>query len=289
MKNKLQQNLNNLINNKSILTGLGVVFLSIVIVYMTNGFFPIWLVAIAVIFLYVVYMFYLILNRLQDHRHRLLIYRNEIIAQTQALMHIHQNVNVKGYIPPMIPWSASPDFVSIIIQQILFREPRFILELGSGGSTVVLATLIKERDLNVRLISIDHDEYYANQTREHLKFNNLNDYVDVQGRPLKKYEIAADKYNWYTWDEEGPEEIDMLIVDGPPGAINKQSRYPALPVLEKDLREGASILVDDADRPDEITMISRWIREFDCYKAMEWETDKGTVEIIYAPTEGTSD
>jgi hypothetical protein len=47
------------------------------------------------------------------------------------------------------------------------------------------------------------------------------------------------------------DEIDLLLVDGPPGSLGEMARYPALHVLESQLASNAVVILDDADRPDE--------------------------------------
>jgi hypothetical protein len=53
--------------------------------------------------------------------------------------------------------------------------------------------------------------------------------------------------------------VDLLLVDGPGFG---DSRYPALPVLRAVLAPGATVLVDDVDRPDEQAVLARWSEEF---------------------------
>jgi hypothetical protein len=46
-------------------------------------------------------------------------------------------------------------------------------------------------------------------------------------------------------------EIDLVLVDGPPGSIREMARYPALHVLESQLAPNAVVILDDADLPDD--------------------------------------
>jgi hypothetical protein len=56
-------------------------------------------------------------------------------------------------------------------------------------------------------------------------------------------------------------EIDLLLVDGPPGSAGTQARYPALPVLSDRLADGAIVVLDDFSRADETTIVERWCAE----------------------------
>ena len=70
---------------------------------------------------------------------------------------------------------------------------------------------------------------------------------------------------WFQWYEVDAfrdlNEIDLLLVDGPPGSLGETARYPALHVLESRLAPNAVVILDDADRPDEQGIVRRWITD----------------------------
>ena len=100
----------------------------------------------------------------------------------------------------------------------------------------------------------------------------VGDGVVVVEAPLLEHPAADERLGWY--DEAavaagldmafGGEPIDLLIVDGPPAfaAGHGTSRYPALPVLRKRLAPGATVVLDDIERPGEQVVLERWEREF---------------------------
>ena len=55
-------------------------------------------------------------------------------------------------------------------------------------------------------------------------------------------------------------DFGMVICDGPPGDT-KGGRYGMLPIMSDRLRSGCVILLDDADRADEIAITKRWKKE----------------------------
>ena len=61
------------------------------------------------------------------------------------------------------------------------------------------------------------------------------------------------------------EPVDLLVVDGPPAdtADKVLARYPALPVVHPRLAPGATVVLDDVERPGEQEVLTRWEREFD--------------------------
>jgi predicted O-methyltransferase YrrM len=73
--------------------------------------------------------------------------------------------------------------------------------------------------------------------------------------------MEGKKWKWYSADTVTahlPDVIDMVFVDGPPSAVQRLSRYPALPVLLPRLRSGSMVLLDDAHRPDEQEILRLW-------------------------------
>ena len=67
----------------------------------------------------------------------------------------------------------------------------------------------------------------------------------------------------------------QLVIDGPPGQIQKISRYPALPVLHKYLADEVVILMDDAARADEKTIVDMWTHEFPEFEHEYRSAEKG--------------
>jgi len=82
---------------------------------------------------------------------------------------------------------------------------------------------------------------------------------------------------WYdnSFKNEIKRDIDLLIVDGPPRIINKNARYPALPLLKDHFSDNIVILVDDVKRKDDSDTVNRWIKELDHFESEFFATEKG--------------
>ena len=82
---------------------------------------------------------------------------------------------------------------------------------------------------------------------------------------------------WYdpVFVKEINENIDLLIVDGPPRIINKNARYPAIPMLKDHFSDNIIILVDDGKRKDDSDTVKRWIDEWDYFESEFFATEKG--------------
>ena len=67
---------------------------------------------------------------------------------------IYKNFNYKKYPKRISGWNINPELYKTYIDNI---EPTLILELGTwlGGSSIAMAKIIKEKDINTRIICID--------------------------------------------------------------------------------------------------------------------------------------
>lgn len=196
--------------------------------------------------------------------------------QEEALAYIHQLLGLeKGMLPPTRGWAASPDFLLIVTEYILQHKPARIVELGSGVSTLVIAKAL-EKVGSGTLTSIDHDEVFQNITKERLKRLGLE--AEHIFAPLTQGEAAN---RWYDLPAlDGP--IDLLIIDGPPEAISPQVRGHASRLFPS-LNEGATIILDDADRPGERQVVARWLQDWPELQYTPIYTEKGTALLRKGP------
>lgn len=184
-------------------------------------------------------------------------------------------LNLRAPLPPTRDWAMSPDLLSVLAGLINERRPRRILELGGGVSTLVQAYCLKNAGAGT-LLSIDHDPSFASISENALVSHGLENVADVIVAPLVEIEVRGHRGLWYDTETIGDIGIvDMLVVDGPPGYLQKMSRYPAVPVLMKHLSSDAVIVVDDADRDDEKIMVKLWLELFDNLSVEHVETEKG--------------
>jgi len=185
-----------------------------------------------------------------------------------------------GYSLGLRGWPISPDALLEILSYIKTHKPKLILELGSGRGTLAIDSLIKKYNLDTKLISVDHLQKYLNETKERL--GESND-VELILAPLKIQKVLGlgNAVKWYdieaiTTSIKG-RKIDLMIVDGPPESIAKNSRLPALRALSPYLIEDASIFLDDYSRDSEHEAIKDWMN-FDKTtnpQVLSIETEKG--------------
>ena len=154
-----------------------------------------------------------------------------------------------------LPWttgSMRPAGLVKVCNEIVHGDRTRILECGSGVSTVLLARLLHERERGV-LTSLEHDPHWATLIQDHLQREHLDQIARVVHAPLQ-----GDP-PWYRLDEM-PDEIDLLIVDGPPAfeSGHGAARAPALARLDDKLVHDAAVILDDIERPGEQQIIATW-------------------------------
>ncbi|MFD4840004.1 glycosyltransferase [Achromobacter sp. NPDC058515] len=163
-------------------------------------------------------------------------------------------------------WAITPELALWILDYIDHFLPRKLVELGSGVSSLVIGDALR-RGGSGRLLSIEHSEEYYAKTKSLLESNGLTDYVELRLCPISTVQVGNERHEWYAIPDDllprflQGENIDFLLVDGPPQATQKFARYPAMPLLGKYLAPHATVVLDDGARSDEIEAANRWVAE----------------------------
>ena len=175
------------------------------------------------------------------------------------MLNLFALVPVRDVIPPMGGWAASADVVSVLIGDLLRIRPRLVVECGSGVSTLWTALAIEHYGLDCRVVSLDHDTHFAEQTRRSLRAHGVDRHAEVRDAPLLPAEIEGHSTVWYDRAAlVGLTGIGLLFVDGPPDRTGPLVRYPAVPLLKARLAPTATIVLDDLIRPGEKEVVARW-------------------------------
>jgi hypothetical protein len=108
--------------------------------------------------------------------------------------------------------------------------------------------------------ALEHLDECAQKSRQLIEDHDLTDTAEVVLAPLEKCRVDRKTLTWYGVSSErfGKEEIDMMVVDGPPQSTGPLARYPAAFVLESHLSDDCVIVMDDGDRDDEQRTARRW-------------------------------
>ena len=186
------------------------------------------------------------------------VFENHFL-QIEALLSIYHSLPNIKYLPATRGWAGSPDLLNKIVEIILKEKPRFVLEAGSGVSSVIIGLSLQMNQFG-KALSLDHDSYYAEITRDNLNLNGIEHFSTVKHCPIQDYTINEQIWKWYnTEDLNFPEKIDVLVIDGPPRITQILARYPAIPLLHSFFADRVLILLDDAKRDDEVITVEKWI------------------------------
>lgn len=177
--------------------------------------------------------------------------------EVEALLQLFRRFEPRAPMPSSGRWALNATDLLELLFLVDRTQSRLVLELGSGTSSIWLAYALEKMD--GRLVSLDHDAEFAARARWLLELHDLGRVAEVRHAPLRPLRIDGQEFTWYDADAlSGVRDVDLLLVDGPPGSTGPDARYPALPVLEHRLSATATIVLDDADRPDEKNVLRRW-------------------------------
>ncbi len=209
-----------------------------------------------------------------------LIYKMQLdrvhdVNQVESLLWLYQQFQPQVAFPPMRIIAGSPDFFKVIIENCQNHRPGVIVEAGSGVSSVVISEWLRATGGAADHYALDHLQQYAEETARKVEYANSR----VLYAPLRSHAIDGRSWQWYDISElDEVQAIDLLIIDGPPEDIQRQARYPALPLLWEKLSDRAVIILDDTNRPDERAVIRKWCARYNLQEQY-WYTEKGTTVL----------
>jgi hypothetical protein len=150
-------------------------------------------------------------------------------------------------------FSADYDYLRHMIRSAWHGEAGDVLECGSGLSTLALAAVAKHRGTHV--VALEHIDTWAHRVRRALARAGLADHATVRLTPL----ISYGPFTWYA-DPPHDRTYVLAVCDGPPGTTHG-GRYGLWPVMRGSLMSGATVLLDDLDRPAEQKILRQWTAE----------------------------
>lgn len=203
-----------------------------------------------------------------------------LFRQLEALQGLYAELDLKTSLPPTRGWAASPDFLLELARHARTARPQTVLECSSGASTLVLARCLQLNGSG-KVLSLEHDPYYAGQTRTQLQHHGLQDWAEVLDAPLLPQGLHGADWPWYDLSRlPAALSIDLLVIDGPPQATRALARYPAGPLLFSRLAPGAHVFLDDAARDDEVAILQRWQQEFPALQQSGRACEKGCAVLV---------
>jgi predicted O-methyltransferase YrrM len=197
----------------------------------------------------------------------------ESYRQSEFYSQLLRLLDLKAPIPSTRSWAASPDVLLTLLQHAKKSNPKIILDLGSGMSTLVLAKSAP----TAKVISIDNSAEFAQKTRQMLSLHGVVN-ADVRVAPLTAHASGVD---WYEISQlEDLNNIDLLFIDGPPGSKNDRARHPALAECLSKLSPRAIIVIDDASRDGEKDLAHEFAKALPSHTLEFLSHEKGTAVLL---------
>lgn len=195
--------------------------------------------------------------------------------QAEALAELHTMLRPRAPMPASRGWAASPDVLLALAGQVMRQHPKLVVECGSGASSLWLGYAV-ERAGEGRVVALEHEERYADLTRDLVEAHGLGGVVEVRTAPLRPWPCPESTGLWYDTEVIADlSGIGLLFVDGPPGGGGPHARYPAGPELLPRCASGATIVLDDTIREAEREISDRWLAEHAGLERAEHDFEKG--------------
>lgn len=183
---------------------------------------------------------------------------SNLFYQIESTIQLESIYKYEYRMPPSRSWAASPDLILEIVSQIRNRKPLLVVELGSGLSTIWIARALRENGIG-KLITFDHDSKYGEQTRAQLQLQELDSFVELRFGELEESSWQDNTQRWYPRHLFSDlQNLDLLVVDGPPQTKNQNHRWPAMWELESKMNSSSIIILDDAFREEESALANAW-------------------------------
>ena len=192
----------------------------------------------------------------------------------QTYQQLQKELGFEAELPVTVDWSAAPDFLFLIKEQVLKNKPQTIVECSSGLTTLTLARCCQLNGKG-KVYSLENGEEYAEQSRDNLTAFKLDKQAQVIHAPLVPVSIGSNHYDWYSLNNLPDLPIEMLVIDGPPGFIQKHSRFPAIPKLFERLANNAVVFLDDAGRDEEKELVAMWMELYPEIEHEYIDTERG--------------
>jgi predicted O-methyltransferase YrrM len=197
----------------------------------------------------------------------------ENYRQSEFYSQLLRLLDLSAPIPATRSWAASPDVLLTLLQFAKQSNPKTILDLGSGMSTLVLAKSAPA----AKVTSIDNSAEFAQKTQEMLSLHGVSN-AEVRVAPLTAHTSGVD---WYDLSKIADlSDIDLLFIDGPPGSKNDRARHPALAECLSKLSPRAIIVIDDAARDGEKDLAQEFAKALPSHRLEFLSHEKGTAVLL---------
>ncbi|WP_084442508.1 class I SAM-dependent methyltransferase [Termitidicoccus mucosus] len=201
---------------------------------------------------------------------------NQLYNQFAGLIQIQNAMQGSSVLRPMRGWAISPDAMAWILADLQERESPTVIEFGSGQSTIILATVLKQR--GGRLVSVEHDSGYLGAIQRQAKACNVTDVITFALAPLVAMSPTCSSYDLTSLPDCS---IDLALIDGPPFTNGLLTRLVPLRWATTHLIKGGAIFLDDAARGNEQECLRQLRAEFPGINIIEYAAEKGLAKLEF--------
>lgn len=159
-------------------------------------------------------------------------------------------------LPNLGSWKADTYLLHRIVDEIERHRPRVVMELGSGASSLIIASALRTHGGGT-LHSFDQHAPFAAEMAGWLAEHGLA--ARFHHAPLVRHDNGWPGV-WYALADV-PAQIDLLIIDGPPWTVHPLVRGAAEVLFDR-IAPGGTVMLDDAARPGERVIARRWRRDW---------------------------
>lgn len=157
--------------------------------------------------------------------------------------------------------SISLTNLKIILNDIVINKRKYIVELGSGLSTIYIASLIKKNKMDAVFVTIDEDKSWASFIEGQLRTEGLSEICKVVHAPIE----INNGIKWYNLDtvenvKKYIGKIDCLVIDAPAAYRkgNEKIRGGAVPNFKEIFSDNFAVFLDDSHRKGEQSILKEW-------------------------------
>jgi hypothetical protein len=152
-------------------------------------------------------------------------------------------------------WALDAETINYLWDRIIKEHPKYILEFGSGISTLVLAKYVSTYQTDCIIISIEQSEVIRDNVLKRLNNENLSSNVNILVSDLSiegKLSIDINTINKIL----GNGKLDWVLIDGPFGPDG--CRVWTLTDIIDFCKLGTTWFLDDSFRDKELEILSKW-------------------------------
>jgi predicted O-methyltransferase YrrM len=202
---------------------------------------------------------------------------DRLYDQVSGLVQIQNAMEGKPVLRPLRGWALSPDALVWILADLEERHAPEVIEFGSGQSTVILASYLKNREGRC-LVSVEHDAAYLAGVQRQVAAWGLSEQVRFFHAPLKDTDdaIPSRSYDLAVLPDLA---VDLAVVDGPPLANGNLTRLTPLRWAARHLKPGGAIFLDDSSREAEQACLQQLMIEHPSLRTTRRRAEKGLVEL----------